>query len=392
MEKRKNNTIISWLTDVPASECRIALLIPQFNEASNMDLVQRLNYFNELAKTFETMIDVILIDDGSTDDSLVKIIEYIHENETSFHVASVRPNAKKVGALHLAAKSIQNEFVILSDFDTDIDDLGKVHQMMETMRDNDNLMGCYFRMLPYEGTGHIFSFQQFEYSLIRSLYQFHLKEKSVLVMPGAGCCYKREILLSIYEEHSGLHSGEDREATQIGHRLGYKALYVDHILTLTRPPLSLKALIKQRVRWNLGYLETFDKEWKYYFEQMSKLSTVGVRAIFDVFILCFLIIFPFLICFLGLTNFTYLMFLLAGAYLLCLAWCVNLMVIAPAESQELKGRRFSLILRYPFIKLAVDYISWMGAILKMIRNKKTLKSEYARAVRQNVPMMTDHKP
>ena len=374
MQKSRRKPTINWLTAAPASNSSVTLLIPQYNEASNTDMETRLNYFNSVARKFKDNINVVLIDDGSTDNSLVSIIQYIHENGTYLYAASVRPNARKVGALHLAAQSIESEFVILSDFDTDIDDPGKILEMIDLMKDNEQLMGCYFRMLPYEGSGQIFNFQQFEYSLIRSLYQFHLKEKSVLVMPGAGCCYKRHILLSIYNEHSGLHSGEDREATQIGHRLGYKALYADHILTLTRPPLSLKALIKQRIRWNLGYLETFDKERSYYYGQINRLSRIGMRALFDIILLVFLTAFPFLVLLLAFTNIVSLAFLLAGIYVLCLMWSLNLMLIAPAEMRELKGKRLVLILKYPVIKLIVDYISWMGAIRRMIQNKKNIKS------------------
>ncbi|WP_179415949.1 glycosyltransferase [Mucilaginibacter sp. E4BP6] len=373
-KKIKEKAVINWISGAPVSEAKFALLIPQYNESSNSDMDKRLMYFNKVATKYKDVIDVILIDDGSTDNSLVKILQYYNENIARFYLASVRPNAKKVGALHLVAQNIANEFVILSDFDTDIDDPGKVLKMIEEMQGNDSLMGCYFRMMPYEGDGHVFYFQQLEYSLIRSLYQFHVKERTVLVMPGAGCCYKRKILLSIYQEHSGLHSGEDREATQIGHRLGYKALYASHIRTLTRPPLSLKALIKQRVRWNLGYLETFDKEKKYYFQQISKFSRVGIRALFDGVILFFLCMFPFLVFSLAIVNVTYLIVLLLTTYCLCLVWCLNLMLIAPGETNELKGKRLSLILRYPFMKLTVDYLSWMGALLKMFKNKRAMSA------------------
>ncbi|WP_158538516.1 glycosyltransferase [Chitinophaga skermanii] len=367
MEKKA--TRLSWVLNAPRQQQRIALLIPQYNEASNCNLERRLQYFANVAEQYKDKLDVVIIDDGSTDNSLVKMIRFINEHNPAFYLATVKPNANKVGALYLALKHIEHEFVILSDFDTDIDDPGKVEGLVQAMQADPSLMGCYFRMLPYEGSGSVFDFQRLEYSLLRSLYRFHEKDQTVMVMPGAGCCFKRDVLLSIYEEHSGFRSGEDREATQIGHRLGFKAIYADHILTLTRPPLSLRALIKQRVRWNLGYIETFVKEKSFYADQIMKGTRIGFRSLVDLFVLLFILGMPLMIAYFAVMNVTQLMWFFGGLYVFCLAWCLNLLLIAPGETTELKGRRLSLILAYPVMKLTVDYFGWMGAIIKSLKKK-----------------------
>jgi cellulose synthase/poly-beta-1,6-N-acetylglucosamine synthase-like glycosyltransferase len=275
-----------------------------------------------------------------------------------------------VGALFLVTLFIHHEFVILSDFDTDLDDMENMTDLTGVLRANPDLMGCYFRMIPYEGTGNVFQFQQMEYSLLRSLYRFHNKEQSVTVMPGAGSCYKRDVLISIYNEHSGFRSGEDREATQIGHRLGYKAVYAHNILTLTRPPLSFRALVKQRVRWNFGYLETFIKEWDHYGKQMSRFTRIGIRVIIDILVVAALVFLPWML--LSVLVFNPRVFLsIAGIlYVASLIWCLNLILIAPAETDELKGKRLYLTLFYPVIKLAVDYFGWMGAFIRLAKKMR----------------------
>jgi cellulose synthase/poly-beta-1,6-N-acetylglucosamine synthase-like glycosyltransferase len=160
---------------------------------------------------------------------------------------------------------ISHEFVILSDFDTDLVGLKEVIDEICNHQNDVYRMGYYFRMIPFEGSGAIFLFQQLEYCFARVFYKFHNHEKSVPVMPGAGSCFKREILNSIFEVHSGLRNGEDRESTLIGIRLGYSVSYLETVLALTRPPLTYKKLVSQRIRWNLGYLETLLFERKYYF-------------------------------------------------------------------------------------------------------------------------------
>jgi cellulose synthase/poly-beta-1,6-N-acetylglucosamine synthase-like glycosyltransferase len=365
----RNGVKIKWLTDMPPAQNKFALLIPQYNEASSCDFEKRMAYFGELSGKYKNEVDVILIDDGSTDDSLKKIKCFLDSRHVPLHVASVHPNANKVGALFLAALSISHEFVILSDFDTDIENMEKVGSLVHILQQDDDLMGCYFRMIPHDGKGHVFLFQQMEYSLLRSLYTFHRHEKSVTVMPGAGSLFKRDVLISIYSEHSGFRNGEDREATQIGHKLGYKALYVDHILALTRPPLSLKALIRQRVRWNLGYLETFLKEKKYYLGQAVRFTKMGIRLWIDLFVFSFLLLLPALIITLVVIRPQNLFPALVGIYLLCLTLNAYLLLVSPKETNEIRGKGILLIFLYPFMKLTVDYCGWMGAVMKMLKKK-----------------------
>jgi glycosyltransferase involved in cell wall biosynthesis len=176
-EINKNGVRINWLTPVPPGRNRFALLIPQYNEASRCDFEGRMAYFGELSRKHRDQVDVILIDDGSTDESLDKIADFLERNAVPLYVASVTPNANKVGALFQTALSISHEFVILSDFDTDIDNIGEIGSMTLVLQQDENLMGCYFRMIPHEGKGRVFLFQQLEYSLLRSLYIFHREER-----------------------------------------------------------------------------------------------------------------------------------------------------------------------------------------------------------------------
>ncbi|MCS3796557.1 glycosyltransferase [Niastella sp. OAS944] len=366
-------TKLTWIGDAPGKTKKNALLIPQYNESGNGNFEARLNYFKKIADENRGLLDVIIIDDGSTDESVSKLNDFLNHNPGAFHIASVFPNANKVGALYLTTLAISHEFVILSDFDTDIIGVNKLVNSPILEKDT-SLMGCYFRMLPFEGSGKVFQYQQLEYSLARSLYKFHEKEKSIRVMPGAGSYYKREILISIYEQHSGLRSGEDREATLIGLKLGYKTVYEDNILALTRPPLSLKALIKQRVRWNLGYLETFNKEKKYYFEQIKQFSRLGIMTLMDIGLALLIVSFPFLVLLVSLTNVFYVMILFLLLYVVNVSWCYNLIFLSPLESTEFKRKRTQSILIYPLFKILVDYFSWMGAIIVFIKKNKAVNN------------------
>lgn len=369
MLKRLNEqcTELKWLNCEPNFTKKIALLIPQYNEGSNADFIKRLHYFKCIANEFKEILDVIIIDDGSNDNSLQKIKDFLVKNSTAFYVAAVFPNANKVGALYLANEAISHQYVVLSDFDTDIVGYDKLVHILKNLEEDESLMGGYYRMLPFEGSGIVFNFQQLEYTLDRILYRLHKKQSNVPVMPGAGSFYKRIVLSSIYKQHSGLRNGEDREATLIGMKLGYNAVYYSNILTLTRPPLTFKNLITQRIRWNLGYIETLAKERQYYFELMKNFNWIGLRLLMDSIKIIFIILFPIFVLIIGFQQFKllYLYFLLT--YIFYVTCYFFLLISCPNESKEIRGKRVYLILMFPFFKLCLDYIAWGKAILKFLK-------------------------
>jgi cellulose synthase/poly-beta-1,6-N-acetylglucosamine synthase-like glycosyltransferase len=367
--QNKKHLPISWFENLPESKNEIALIIPQFNESANSNFIHRLEYFRKVANEFVGVMDVIIVDDGSTDGSLLKIKSFMQNDESALQLAVVSPNMNKVGALHAAVASINHQFVILSDFDTDINGLDSLFDNLPLMKTSPDIMGCYFRMLPFDGKGGIFLFQQLEYSMSRVCYKFYQREHSVPVMPGAGSCYKRTVLLNIYEQHSGLRSGEDRETTLIGLKLGYKTFYLSNTVTFTRPPLSFRSLLKQRVRWNLGYLETIEKERLFYYYQIRKLSLLGLRTLGDIIRINLVLLFPFALLFTLLIGWQFLFKIVLLSYCIWVIWPINAVLISPLESVEFKEKRLLSILSYPLYKIPLECVTWAIAIYSFVRNR-----------------------
>lgn len=366
---KQKSAKLEWVNGCPEANNETALLIPLYNESSNCDFLSRLCYFEEMAVQFRDTMDVIIINDGSTDDSLALIKDFVDNNTCNFYAVSVTPNTNKVGAIFLTVLSITHDLIVLSDFDTDIVGLEDMFEVTTMLQNEKGLMGCYFRMLPYEGHGFIFRFQQFEYSLIRSLYRFHKKEGSVPVMPGAGSCYKRDVLVAIYRAHSGFRSGEDREATLLGLKMGYRTIYRENVLTLTRPPLSFSLLVKQRIRWNLGYVETFYKEKEYYGKQIMRMSRVGIRTLYDMFLFGFIISLPLLFILAALIHIWMLAGFIAFIYISCILWSVYMIIFCRKETGDVKERSLATVLAYPVLKTVIEYLAWTGALLRFFRNK-----------------------
>lgn len=364
--KRKGISI-QWIGDKPPGIARAVMLIPQYNESSNLCIEERLAYFNTLAEQYQGEIELVIIDDGSTDNSLQLIRDFAISRQASFYVASVSPNANKVGALSIVTREVKHEYVILSDLDTDIMGLENLLKQVDELTKDKSLMGCYFRMIPYRGAGIIFTFQQLEYCIARCLYRFHKKDRAVPVMPGAGCCFKRDILENVYWTHTGLRNGEDREATIIGLKKGYKVTYLSEVLALTRPPLSFKNLRRQRVRWNLGYIETVFLQKGFRNMKRSSNTSIRLKLYFDLLTVFFVLSLPLLSILIGIWNPAVLLVFYGTIYLLSVAWCLGLMLLSPEESKGARMKLATSVLLFPPIKLAVDYLAWLGAIRKFFK-------------------------
>jgi cellulose synthase/poly-beta-1,6-N-acetylglucosamine synthase-like glycosyltransferase len=376
--------ILKWITDKPAGNNKIALLIPQYNEGRNGNFQKRLTYFMTLSQSIQHIVDLIIIDDGSSDESVHRITGFLQANPNAFYFASVKPNLQKIGALDAVSSVIEHDYVILSDFDTNLHNLEKLPDHVHSMNADARIMGCYFKMIPYEGEGIPFLLQQFEYSFARMYYKFHNSEKSVPVMPGAGSCFKRKMLLKVYSSHSGLRNGEDREATVIGLKKGYKTIYANNVLALTRPPLTSKALVIQRKRWYLGYLQTFLKEKAFYARTMEQFNRIGMRTLQDAIGIGILLLLPVELIVLSLVSMKITGMLLVGSYLVSLVYYCSLFISSPEEQTGIKPKNKWLILLYPLFWLGISFFAWWKAILA-INKVGFRKTPAARILMEEVP-------
>jgi cellulose synthase/poly-beta-1,6-N-acetylglucosamine synthase-like glycosyltransferase len=363
---------LEWVHNLPLVCNPVALLIPQYNEGMNCNMEKRLHYFKELAQKYSHIIDVILIDDGSTDNSLSVMKKFVNDHSDSFYLTAVTPNAQKVGALFAVANDLPHEFVILSDFDTDLMYLQNLEQSLDKLNEDPDMMGAYFKMIPYEGNGICFLLQQMEYSFARIYYKFHNKDKSVPVMPGAGSCFKRDMLVDLYHGHSGLRNGEDRETTVLGMEKGYKTLYADNVLALTRPPLTFKVLANQRKRWYAGYLETVLKENKFYVSKILRFQRIGIRTLQDLLGVLVLLLLPLEIALLLVISVKLTVLLVTGAYLLSIGYYFTLFAANKYERTEIRKGSTWLILLYPLFWLSISFFAWWGAI-GVVRKSKILE-------------------
>ncbi|MBQ4863505.1 glycosyltransferase family 2 protein [Pseudoalteromonas sp. MMG013] len=360
---------LSWLHQNTQAN-KTAILVPFFNEAGNAThFKQRLAYFDALAGSLPAEIDIILIDDGSSDNPQ----QYVSAHYQRLSVASVSPNGQKIGALQRTIEALDHEYIIFTDFDTELENLAQLTHTYSKLAADENCMGCYFKMMPIANSKPVVQFQLLEYALERAAYHFNANEGSVPIMPGAGCLYKRPIIEALLARHSGLRSGEDRETCLLGIEQGYTVFYEAEVVAMTAPPQSFWALYQQRVRWSRGFIEVAINKSDFYGQQMRKKTVLGRRHLLDIISVSTFLIAPLLLLFLFLLNETVGWGFLGVWSLIGIIETYAVYRVAKQEFKQLPQHRWQLVLM-PFARLLLEVPTWWSVSSAMIWQKLRSRS------------------
>jgi cellulose synthase/poly-beta-1,6-N-acetylglucosamine synthase-like glycosyltransferase len=155
------------------------------------------------------------------------------------------------------------------------------------------LAGLALRLVP-EGTSLFSRLQDLEYSIGRAVFgAYTSSQRKLRCVPGAARIWRRKVLLDVLKEHSGRHNGDDLEATAIALRKGYKMGYESSLMVRTLVPQNALELFRQRKRWELGSLETYGRERKFYLSQVKNIrNRLGHVTLLDWYSWCTAVLSP----------------------------------------------------------------------------------------------------
>lgn len=143
--------------------------------------------------------------------------------------------------------------------------------MLKKFDENPRLAGLALKVVP-SGDTLWDGLQDFDYAMGRVWGAKYLKKaKKLRCIAGAGGIWRRTLLSTLLERHSGRHNGDDMELTAMAQGAGYDVEYESSVIVKTNVPKGLGTLITQRRRWELGALETFEKELGFYWSQVKNL-------------------------------------------------------------------------------------------------------------------------
>jgi cellulose synthase/poly-beta-1,6-N-acetylglucosamine synthase-like glycosyltransferase/peptidoglycan/xylan/chitin deacetylase (PgdA/CDA1 family) len=265
--------------ELPPYRPDVTVLIPAYNEE---DVILR-TIGSVLDSTYDRL-KVLVIDDGSTD-ATYRVVQDRYGNDPSVKIVT-KPNGGKWRASNLAFDYIDTEVVVAIDADTVIapDAIGRLVQPLR-----DPKVGAVAGKIVVGNPGTLLAkLEKLEYSVAQNIdRQAYESFNAIMVVPGAFGAWRAEAVRAC-----GLYSGdtlaEDTDLTISMLERGYRVKSVSSAYAFTEAPATLGPLMKQRLRWSIGMMQS---AWKHR-RTIRDGEPIGLIGLTD--LLLFGVVMPFL--------------------------------------------------------------------------------------------------
>ncbi|UOA33905.1 Poly-beta-1,6-N-acetyl-D-glucosamine synthase (plasmid) [Sulfitobacter sp. DSM 110093] len=234
----------------PRHKPSVTIVIPAYNEGRVIEHCIRRALYTEYAD-----FDIIVVDDGSTDDTYEKAISFAYHPLVT---VLRQPNRGKAAALNAALDECQSEVLICIDADSQI---APNAVSLLTPHFSDPQIGAVAgRVVVGNRDSLLTRLQALEYITAQAV-ERRAKDylNAITVVPGAIGAWRATALME-----AGIFSSEtlteDADMTMAMIRTDYRVVYEDRAIATTEAPASLKGLMTQRLRWSLGMMQA---GWKH---------------------------------------------------------------------------------------------------------------------------------
>jgi poly-beta-1,6-N-acetyl-D-glucosamine synthase len=255
----------------------VSLVVPAHNEAAVIEAT-----LTCLLKLDYAPLQIILADDGSTDDTVDRISAYKRAHDTN-DVLEVftQPNGGKADVLNNAIRAMATgELVMCLDGDSIIAPDAVTKSVAYFSDPRVMASASNVNILP-NGTllGLV---QRYEY-----LISYHMKKAQnrfnvEYIIGGIGSMFRRSVLDEVgFYDTNTMTEDIDLTLKIISHKGNRtrRIAYAHDAITYTEAVPSFRSLIRQRYRWKYGRLQAFYKNWRLFFSRDTKHS-VGLSWFF----------------------------------------------------------------------------------------------------------------
>lgn len=246
----------------------VSILAPAYNEAACVT-----DALNSIIGLDYPAYEVILVDDGSTDDTYRLALPFVGPHYSRNGVCDVRvftkPNGGKWSAHNFGLRHARGKLVLCIDADSRVE-TGALRLMVRHMCDP--RVGAVSGQIRVRNRKSLLGqFQAFEYVLADGAKRLSQGATgTVMVVPGPIGLFRREALDRVqadnetagsFKDHeipgpfSPLTFAEDFHLSLAMLALGYRVEYEPHAIAHTKAPPTLAGLINQRYRWNRGTMQ-----------------------------------------------------------------------------------------------------------------------------------------
>lgn len=250
----KKNTQKTWRAGV-------SIIVPAYNEAENITAS-----IGSLLKTKHKKYEIIVIDDGSTDNTrqLVEAIQKKHPKRIRLYS---QQNAGKAAALNTGLHKAKYDIVIAIDGDS-IFTPETVAYLGNHF--SDPSVGAVAGKVNATNSRNLIAFfQQLEYVVSQNIDKEALNAINAIgVVPGPVGAWRKSLLLKL-NGYSADTLVEDQDMTLAVLAAGKRIVYEPRAIAYTETPFTVTDFVKQRVRWVYGTMQCLVKYKRYMFNPFS---------------------------------------------------------------------------------------------------------------------------
>ncbi|MEK6918009.1 MAG: glycosyltransferase [Nanoarchaeota archaeon] len=270
---------------LPKKFLPISVIIPSYNEEK------------EISNTLQAVVDleypsgkkqIIVVDDCSTDNTYRVIKEFAKKHSNMIVVQTPKNTGNAAGSKNYGLKFVKTSLIGFVDSDS-FPSKDSLTKMVGYFEEDEKVAAVTSRVWVKEKKNNFIErFQDFDYVVIAW---------SRKILDFIGCVYVTNGPLSIYrgsvmKQINGFDEKnltEDIEITWKILSLGYKTKMSYSTKVYTIVPETFKAWHKQRIRWNLGGLQTLYKYKKFIFKNTKNLfGYVIIQYVFISFLFALL--------------------------------------------------------------------------------------------------------
>jgi cellulose synthase/poly-beta-1,6-N-acetylglucosamine synthase-like glycosyltransferase len=250
-EKPGSNAIAAILPGVKKENPLVSVLVPAYNEELNS-----IRTVNSLLVQDYPEIEIIFVDDGSKDETFLKVSEYFKDHP-KVHVFT-KINGGKASALNFGIQKAEGDFVVCIDADTQLKS-DAVSRLMQKF-DNENVAAVAGNVKVGNEVNMITRWQSIEYITSQNFDRraFDLLN-CITVIPGAIGAFRKEAIL-VSGGFTTDTLAEDCDLTMRILKNGYIIRNCTAAISFTEAPETFKQFLKQRFRWSFGVMQCF---WKH---------------------------------------------------------------------------------------------------------------------------------
>lgn len=226
----------------------VSVIVPAYNEEKT------------IAKTIKSILksdypdfEVIVIDDGSSDNTLKIARKFENEKIKVFH----KGNGGKGTALNFGIKRARGKIIFTMDADTTVAPKS-MKNMVRFFKDKE-IMSVSPAIIVDKPKNILQRVQYMEYLLGLFLRKAFASLKSIYITPGAFSAYRK----SFFDKFGLYDVGNPTEDLEMALRIQHKGYYTENCPeapAYTTAPATFKELMTQRRRWYFGLLKNL---WNY---------------------------------------------------------------------------------------------------------------------------------